>query len=175
MRQTVTVERATAARAEMALPALVALLQDSVASGASIGFLPPLGAEEARCFWREVIAEVRAGTCVLLLASQGGAVVGTVNLALATKPNARHRAEVRKLLVLQRARRQGIARLLMAAVEREAHAEGRTLLVLDTKQGDVAESLYRRSGYVEAGIIPHFARNATGGLDATVVFYRTLA
>lgn len=175
MERSITVERVTAARAEAVLLDLVAVLQDSVASGASIGFLPPFDEEEASAFWREVIAEVRASTCVLLLAFQGGVVVGTVNLALATKPNASHRAEVRKLLVLQRARRQGVARALLAAVEWEARAEGRSLLVLDTKQGDVAEGLYRRYGYVEAGVVPDFARNAAGGLDATVVFYRLLA
>lgn len=171
----IIIERVRADAVEDALPGLVSVLRDGVESGASIGFLPPLADGEARAFWREVLTEVVYGTAVLLLARQGDEVVGTVHLALATKPNARHRAEVRKLLVVRRARRQGIARQLMLAIEDEARTEGRTLLVLDTKQGDAAERLYRDLGYIEAGIIPYYARNAEGTLDPTVVFYRVLA
>jgi ribosomal protein S18 acetylase RimI-like enzyme len=145
-----------------------------VASAASIGFLAPLDDAAARAYWDAVIEDVARGTCVLLLARQGDQVVGTVQLALATKPNARHRAEVQKLLVVRSARRQGIGRLLMEAVEREARRDERTLLVLDTRQSDDAERLYRRLGYCEAGVIPGYARGSNGALEATVLFYRAL-
>ena len=49
----------TAAQAEAEMAALVELIVDAVASGASIGFMPPLEEEQARGYWREVIA---AGT-----------------------------------------------------------------------------------------------------------------
>ena len=101
-------------------------------------------------------------------------MVGTVQLELATKPNARHRAEVQKLMVLQSQRGQGIGKLLMEAIEGVAQEHNRMLLVLDTRQGDTAEQLYRKIGYVEAGIIPSYARNAAGSLDATVLFYKLL-
>ena len=71
-------------------------------------------------------------------------------------------------------RGQGIGRRLMEAVEAAAREAGRTLLVLDTRQGDVAEGLYARHGYVRAGAIPMYARSADGTLDATVIFYRLL-
>jgi GNAT superfamily N-acetyltransferase len=156
-------------------PELVALLGDAVAGGASIGFLPPLDEEEARRYWGAVFAEVARQACVLLVARDaGGRIVGTVQLALAAFPNARHRAEVRKLLVLRSERGRGMGRALMLAVERVAHGCGRSLLVLDTREGDVAERLYRALGYQEAGVIPLYARNAAGGLDGTVVFYKML-
>ncbi len=62
----------------------------------------------------------------------------------------------------------------MAALERRAVREARTLLVLDTRQGDAAEQLYRRLGYSEAGVIPAYARSADGMLDATVFMYKLL-
>ena len=63
----------------------------------------------------------------------------------------------------------------MRAVEEVVRECGRSLLVLDTRQGDVAERLYRALGYQEAGVIPLYARNAAGTLDSTVVFYKVLA
>jgi len=69
-----------------------------------------------------------------------------VQLALATQPNAQHRAEVQKLMVHTRARRQGIGQALMTAVEVIARAAGRTLLVLDTRRGDGSEQLYLKDG-----------------------------
>lgn len=161
--------------AQNVLPELIALLHDAVASEASIGFLPPLREEEARQFWSDNFQEVAQGTRIILVARDAGRVVGSVQLALATKPNALHRAEVQKLLVLQSQRRRGTGRALMQAIERAAREHERTLLVLDTRQGDVAEHLYRTLEYQEAGVIPSFALNPAGTLDATVVFYKELA
>ena len=75
-----------------------------------------------------------------------------------TVANARHRGEVFKLLVHREFRGRGIGDALMKAVEREAAKHDRTLLRLDTVQGGVAKSLYRRLGWLEIGIVPkHFA------------------
>jgi GNAT superfamily N-acetyltransferase len=156
------------------LPQLVTLLQDAVASGASIGFLPPLSEEEARAYWTAVLEDIAHKKRVLLIARHSTQVVGTVQLEFATKPNAQHRAEVQKLLVLQRERRHGIGRCLMEAIEPLAREHGRTLLVLDTRLGDDAERLYRKLAYIEAGIVPSYARNAEGTLDSTIIFYKLL-
>jgi ribosomal protein S18 acetylase RimI-like enzyme len=163
------------ARREELLNALDTLLRDAVEAGASVGFLPPLAPEESRAFWQGTLNEVAAGTRLALGAWRDEQLVGTVHLALATKPNARHRGEVQKLLVHTTARRQGIARKLLDAIERAARESGRTLLVLDTEQGSDAERLYRRAGYSEAGVIPHFAATTAGPLIATVIFYKDLA
>ena len=159
---------------QVILSELVTLLQDAVASGASIGFLPPLSEEEAREYWTSVLEDMTQKKRVLLIARHCAQVVGAVQLELATKANAQHRAEVQKLFVLQHERRRGIGRLLMEAIEPIARERGRTLLVLDTRLGDHAERLYRKLGYVEVGIIPSYAQNATGTLDATIIFYKLL-
>ena len=171
----ILVDILTAEQGHAALPELNTLLIDTVTRGASIGFLPPLSEEESSAYWNSVLDKVAQQTVVLLVARQEGKVIGTVQLELATKPNARHRAEVQKLMVLQSQRGQGISKLLMGAIEGVAQEHKRTLLVLDTRQGDVAEQLYRKIGYIEAGVIPSYARNAEGALDATVLFYKLLA
>jgi acetyltransferase len=157
------------------LSGLVNLLQDTVARGASIGFLPPLNEEDAQNYWNMVLQEVAQDTCVLFVARIANRVIASVQLALATKPNARHRAEVQKLMVLQSQRRQGIARALMQTIEQGARERERTLLVLDTRQGDTAEQLYRKLGYQEVGVIPAYAQNASGVLDSTIFFYKILS
>ena len=152
----------------------MALLKDSVDSGASIGFLAPLAAEEGREFWRAVLSELADGR-ILLGAYVEGKLVGSVQLAPVAKPNARHRAEVQKLMVLQASRGRGVAKALMAAIERKAAELGRWLLVLDTVPRQPAEMLYERLGYVRAGVVPDYAESSSGGLDPTVIFYKRLA
>lgn len=170
-----SIELITAADGHAALPALVRLLQDAVDSGASVGFLPPVSDEEARTYWSSVLDDLAEQTRVLLVARVADTIVGAVQLECATKPNALHRAEVQKLFVLRDHRQVGLGRRLMQALEPVARERGRTLLVLDTRQGDAAERLYRKLGYIEVGSIPSYARNATGTLDATVIFYKSLA
>jgi len=52
-----------------------------------------------------------------------------------------------------------------------ARGHGRTLLVLDTREGDSSELLYRKLGYTRSGVIPGYARSADGALDATAFYY----
>ncbi len=158
-------------------PALIRLLQEVVADGASIGFLPPLSEQAARRYWQGVEQDLQGGRrlwLALAAAEQGGAVLGTVQLSLCTKANGRHRAEVEKLMVSPTARGLGTGRALMAAMEQGAREAGRTLLVLDTRVGDIASHLYRKLGYLAAGQIPDFAINDDGSLAATQFFYKPL-
>ena len=168
------VERLSEERARPLLPKLAALLQDAVHHGSSVGFLPPLTSEAAQEYWLETLDEVARGRRILLVATEAGDVAGAVQLALAARPNGLHRAEVQKLLVHTNFRNRGIARALMGAAEGAARAAGRTLLVLDTEQGSVAERLYEKCGYTRSGVIPHFALNTEGSLITTVVFYKLL-
>jgi acetyltransferase len=169
------IEALTPATAKGARPALVALLRDAVDGGASIGFLPPLGEAEAGAYWDGVVDALGDGSRVLLVARDpAGGIVGSAQLELAMRANARHRAEVSKVMVHRAARRQGIGRALMRALEQHAHRLGRTTLVLDTRQGDPSEALYRGLGWKPAGVIPRYAASADGTLHATALYYKLL-
>ena len=168
------IEKLTEAQTKAILPQLIELLQDSVQSGASVGYLSPLSADTATKFWLKTFREMREGKRILLVVSESENVAGAVQLALAAKENGLHRAEVQKLLVHTRFRRRGIARSLMRAIEDVALQMGRTLLVLDTLQGSAAEKLYAVCGYTKAGLIPQYARGADEHLHGTVLFYRLL-
>lgn len=167
-------ERVTTIAPQPLMNELVLLLQDAVASGASIGFLPPLTTDAALSYWQDIQDALQTQSRVLLIARDATGVVGAVQLDLPAKPNARHRAEVQKLLVHTRARRQGLARTLMNEIEAIAQRAGRFLLVLDTREGDVAVQLYQQRGYIAVGAIPSYAQNEHGTFDATIVFYRML-
>lgn len=161
---------------EADLDALADVLRAVVYDGAGVSFIVPFSLEEARAFWlANVLPGVRARTRRVLVARLEGRITGTVQLDLATPPNQRHRAEVLKLLVHPAARRHGIARALMLAVEPIALAEGRTLLTLDTWTGKAAEVLYASLGYVAVGVIPRYARGSlTPELEPTTIMYKDL-
>ena len=154
---------------------LEALLTDSVASGASVGFIAPLDPAEGRTYWQDVFNGLAKGKKVLLVARRDGQLVGSVQLELAMKPKALHRAEVQKLMVLASARRNGIGQALMLAVEAHAREIGRTLLVLDTRGGDSADRLDRRMHYTLLGVVPGYAKSSSGVHHGTAFFYKHLA
>ena len=153
---------------------LAELLIDCVDGGASVSFMHPLSMQRALAFWRAVADGVGRGERALLVAEDDAGIIGTVQLVLAQPENQPHRADLAKMLVHRRARRQGLGEALLRAAEQLGRACGKTLLVLDTVTGSDGERLYTRVGWQKSGIIPDYALWPRGGLCATTYFYRVL-
>ncbi|KIL53518.1 GCN5 family N-acetyltransferase [Jeotgalibacillus alimentarius] len=149
---------------------LSSLLVEVVKKGASIGFIPPFGDRDANQYWQQV-----AGSdTVLMIAEIDQTIVGTVQLDLCTKSNGLHRAELVKLMVHPDYQGKGIGRELMIKAEEAAVERNRSLIVLDTRKGDLSNRLYLSMGYTCAGEIPSYAMSAEGSLDPTVFYYKLL-
>lgn len=147
---------------------LAELLIKVVDDGASVGFLPPLSYEDAAAYWKSVLQT----NIILFAAKIDGQIAGTVQLDLCTKQNGLHRAEIAKLMTHPDYRRKGIARLLMKAAEERLLLEKRSLVTLDTREGDPSNLLYSSLGFIEAGRIPMYAKSEDGTLQATVFYYK---
>lgn len=153
---------------------LAEVLIDCVEGGASVSFMHPLTRQRAVAFWRRVADGVAAGQRALLVAEDAHGVCGTVQLIFDLPENQPHRADLAKMLVHQRARRQGLGAALMQAAEATARECGKTLLVLDAVTDGDAARLYERLGWVRVGDIPGYALWPRGGLCSTTVYYRNL-
>lgn len=146
------------------------LLARTVDAGGGIGFLAPLARAKAEAYWDGVARELDEGHRLLLAARGDAALVGSVQVELARRETAPHRAEVQKLMVDPGWRGRGVAKALMARAEDAALARGRTLLLLDTFEGSVADGMYRRWGWTVVGTIPSYAIRPHGGLGTLVLF-----
>ena len=153
---------------------LAQVLIDCVAGGASVSFMHPLAMDKALAFWQRVADSLGRGERALLVAEDALGIVGTVQLVWDLPENQPHRADVAKMLVHRRGRRQGIGEALMRAAEITAQENGKTLLMLDTTTGMDAERLYARLGWQPLGVVPGHALRAHGGLSDTTFFYRVL-
>lgn len=170
---TIVAPRRLHAVSDAQIDQLADVLIDCVAGGASVSFMHPLSRERATAFWTKVAQGVAAGERALLVAEDADGICGTVQLILDQPENQPHRADLAKLLVHRRARRQGLGEALTRAAEATACECGKTLLVLDTASGE-AERVYERTGWVRAGAVPNYALLPHGGLCQTTFFYREI-
>ncbi|UNK38014.1 GNAT family N-acetyltransferase [Shinella sp. H4-D48] len=166
------IRRLDPAEAQARIGELCDVLADCVTGGASVGFMAPYGPADAVPFWQGVIAAVAEEATLLFVAERDGRIVGTVQVGIRQMPNQPHRADVKKLLVLESERGRGLARALMAAAEAEAARYGKMVLVLDTATGSPAETVYERLGWQRAGVIPDYALYPDGRYCATTFFYK---
>lgn len=153
---------------------LTDVLMDCVEGGASISFRSPLTRERAVAFWRRVAQGVAAGERALLVAGDEHGICSTVQLILDLPENQPHRADLAKMLVHRRARRQGLGAALMLAAESMARDCGKTLLVLDAVTNGDAARLYERLGWFRVGDVPNFALMPDGTPCSTTYYYRDL-
>jgi len=156
------------------IEALCDVLIDCVEGGASVSFMHPFGRDRALAFWQRIAQDVRDGKRALIVAEDDAGICGTVQLVLDLPENQPHRAELVKMLVHRRARRQGLAYSLMRAAESTALEHGRTLLVLDTVTGSTAERLYTRLGWQRFGVVPNYALMPDGASSSATFFYKEL-
>lgn len=155
---------------------LTAILVSCVNGGASVSFMLPFAPATATAFWLRMAQSVAARERVVLAAADvQQQLVGTVQLIIDQPENQPHRADVAKLLVHQKARRQGLAKVLMARLEAIAREQGKSVLVLDTATGSGAENFYVQCGWEKAGEIPRYALMPDGELTATSLFYKFLS
>jgi GNAT superfamily N-acetyltransferase len=170
----------TPAEHDSLLPGLIEVLRDSVASGASVGYVAPPEPAEAARWWTRALAGPDVLTWVAVDGGSGGPqgeaprVVGTVQLMLPWQDNGRHRGEIVKLMVHRRTRGQGIGGRLLDAAEEEASRLGRWLLILNTRTGGEAEAIYTKRGWDTVAVIPDFATGTDGRLYPTTLMTKVL-
>ncbi len=176
MSEHVTINQLSPDEAREQIEALASVLIDCVEGGASVSFMLPLTQERANAFWQGVAEGVAAGERILLAARDrsSGEIVGTVQVVLTQPENQPHRADIAKMLVHRKARKQGVGAALMRAAEDAARRAGKTVLVLDTVTGGDAERLYERVGWTRSGVIPNYALWPQGGFCDTTVFYKQI-
>lgn len=159
---------------EQQIADLSQVLIASVAAGASVGFMLPLSKTKAADYWQKVNTSLQQGERLVFIAeSETGELVGSVQIILAQPENQPHRADLSKMLVHPKARRQGLAAKLLAAAETGAREQHKTLLVLDTANAEAAR-VYERGGWQGCGVIPDYALWPAGGLCETTFFYKKL-
>jgi GNAT superfamily N-acetyltransferase len=175
MSEKITVRRVHATDAMDCVDALADVLIDCVEGGASVSFMLPISRGTAVQFWRRIAGGVERNERILLIAeNEAHRIVGTVQLVIDQPENQPHRAEVAKMLVHREARRQGVARRLMAAADDAAREAGKSVLVLDTVTGGDAERLYERAGWQRVGVIPNYALMPDGEFCSTTFFHKQL-
>jgi GNAT superfamily N-acetyltransferase len=171
----VRIEAVDPAAYDAAIEGLGALLKDAIDGGASVNFVAGVTQEQTEGWWAARRARVEDGTITVFVArDDDGRIVGSTLLERSVNPNSPHRAEIGKVIVHRSARRQGLAKALMAAAEDGARAEGRWMLILDTVTGSAAASLYESLGWVTVGTIPGYALDTEGVPEAATYYYKDL-
>jgi acetyltransferase len=147
---------------------LAQLLLDAHASNMALGLAAPLTREVAADAWRALSG-------VLLAAIEDGVLVGAVNLAPASTPNGRHRAEIQKLAVRGDRRGSGIGSALLDAAAERARRLGLRLLWLTTHADTRSDDFYVVRGWTRSGVIPEWSQAPDGRFATNAFFYLQLS
>lgn len=156
------------------IPALSEVLIDCVKAGAPVGFMADIDAASADAFWAGLVDDVGRERIVLLVAEDEQGICGTVYLGLVHDASHTHRANIRKLLVHPRVRKQGVAKGMLTTLEMAARAAGRSLLIGSAPAESAGEKMYIALGWTEAGFVPGYTLNPDGSPADMAFYYKEL-
>lgn len=144
----------------------------AILDGGGFGWLQPPQRSRLEAYWRGVLLVPERE---LFIAWLDNHVCGSAQLVRAPRNNEAQResAYMQSLFIAPWARRHGLARMLVRAVEKAARAEGFKVLNLDirdTQQPAIA--LFEKCEFVRWGTHPHYAR--AQGRDIPGHFYYKL-
>lgn len=152
---------------------LVELIHNAISTNNSVGFLHTTTKSQLMEFWKDEIKELQTAN-TFVIARDEMRIVGIVILTRETRPNGRHRAELRKLIVHSDYQRNGIAYALERAATDLAREIGLKLLYLDSATDFLVERVYESWGWQKAGSIPDYSSKPDGTLEPTTYFYKQI-
>ncbi|MDE3060649.1 MAG: GNAT family N-acetyltransferase [Pseudomonadota bacterium] len=152
---TTRVERITEFR-HADLTELVQATEDAIRDGIGFNWVVPPGRDVLETYWKGVLVVPER---VLFVGRLDGTLAGSVQLLKPgpSKETTAFAASVEAHFVAPWARGHGLAKALIEAVEREARAQGFSVLRLSVRATqEAAIKLYEENGYVCWGVLPTY-------------------
>ena len=138
------------------LTELVQATEDAIRDGIGFNWLVPPGKDMLETYWKGVLVVPER---VLFVARLDGTLAGSAQLLKPgpSKETASFCASLEAHFVAPWARGHGLAKALLEAVEREARAQGFSVLRLSVRQTqEAAIQLYEEAGYTCWGVLPYY-------------------
>lgn len=151
----IRVERITEFR-HADLTELVQATEDAVRDGIGFNWLVPPGKDILETYWKGVLVVPER---VLFIGRLDGTLAGSAQLVKPgpSKETSSFCASLEAHFVAPWARGHGLAKALLEAAEREARAQGFSILRLSVRQTqEAAISLYEECNYVCWGVLPYY-------------------
>jgi ribosomal protein S18 acetylase RimI-like enzyme len=138
------------------LTELVQATEDAIREGIGFNWVLPPGRDVLETYWKGVLVVPER---VLFAARLDGTLAGSIQLVKPgiSKETSSFSAAIEAHFVAPWARGHGLAKMLLEAAEREARAQGFSVLRLSVRETqDRAIRLYEEHGYVKWGQLPYF-------------------
>ncbi|MEQ1789697.1 MAG: GNAT family N-acetyltransferase [Rickettsiales bacterium] len=130
--------------------------EDAIRDGIGFNWVVPPGSDVLEAYWRGVLI---VPDRVLFVGRLEGVLVGSVQLVKPglSKETSSFCASLEAHFVSPWARGHGLAKMLLEAAEREARAQGFSVIKLNVRETqDRAIKLYEDHGYIYWGTLPYY-------------------
>lgn len=120
------------------------------------------------------LERMKNGEYIHYVAEVEGAVIGNMLFIRDAHPLGRHKCTIGDVVVNPAFQRRGIAKRLLEKCKEHARKLGLKLITVNVRGGTIAEEVYKKLGFVEAGRIPEGIIETWGSNDAfdEVVLYQ---
>ena len=149
-------------------------LYNSIIKDESIlGYQNELNANDSVQIQQEIAWKVENGEQELMFAKYHGKVVGMVLLTPSKLPNCAHRVELSKGLISPDYRNKGILQKALLEIGLRARSKGYDQIVLDVRANTRSETVWRKAGFSQYGLLKDYARVGEVKYDGVFMMQNT--
>ena len=137
---------------------ILRVMNQALRNETTIGFPGPLDPALGQAIVANLKEDVEARRCHVLVAEEGGQIVGQLILTPHRLPNCKHLVELSRGIIDPSFRGAGLALSAFREVAKKCDEIGGEVIYLDVRAGTVAAELWKSFGFVPFGKLTDYAR-----------------
>lgn len=149
---------------------LLELIKSVATNEKTVGYHSDLSDEDKKTYFSWLDSTLSDRNSVFIIGRESGLVIFQLLIAFKVEPNNRHVANLSKAIVHTKVRGKGVIEAVLPLIVEFCDQRQVSIVTLDAVKGSSAERRWKRMGFLEWGVMPHYSKTIEGTKEGSYMY-----
>ncbi|MEE4672720.1 hypothetical protein V2L05_26205 [Pseudomonas alliivorans] len=149
---------------------LLDLIKGVATNEKTVGYHSDLSSEDEESYFCWLDSTLSDRNSVFIIGRDNDLVVFQLLIAFKFEPNNKHIANLSKAIVHTRTRGKGVIEAVLPLIVEFCDQRRVSIVTLDAVKGSSAERRWKRMGFLEWGVMPHYSKTTEGTKEGSYMY-----